>query len=228
MFTPEKDKCKKCSGAKTVKEKKTLDVFVAKGTLDGQKITFQGEADEAPDVTPGDVVVVVQVKEHPVFRRNGSHLHMKKSITLLEALTGFQFTITHLDDRTLVVKSVPSTIVKPGDWKLIKDEGMPNQKNPYLRGNLYIEFDVVFPDPSVLTPQKRQALLSVLPGPAASEKMDQSSDTTEEAILVDVDIAAEKRRFAEENTEHERDRREAYDDDDDHSRGGQQAQCRTQ
>ena len=43
----EKDKCKKCKGEKTVKEKKTLEVFVNKGMKHGERIVFTGEADEA-------------------------------------------------------------------------------------------------------------------------------------------------------------------------------------
>jgi hypothetical protein len=43
----EKDKCGQCKGQKVVQDKKTLEVHVEKGMQHGQKITFQGEADEA-------------------------------------------------------------------------------------------------------------------------------------------------------------------------------------
>jgi DnaJ family protein A protein 2 len=43
----EKDKCPQCKGQKVVQDKKMLEVHVEKGMLHGQKITFQGEADEA-------------------------------------------------------------------------------------------------------------------------------------------------------------------------------------
>ena len=43
----EKDRCKKCNGDKTTKEKKTLEVFITKGMRHSEKITFNGEADEA-------------------------------------------------------------------------------------------------------------------------------------------------------------------------------------
>ncbi len=58
-----------------------------------------------PDTEPGDVVVVLQQKEHPVFRRDGLNLFMKKKITLAEALAGFEFKVTHLDGKVLHVKS---------------------------------------------------------------------------------------------------------------------------
>lgn len=66
----EKDRCKKCEGKKVVKEVKILEVHVDKGMKHGQKITFGGEADQAPGVEPGDIVLVLQEKEHEV--RTGS------------------------------------------------------------------------------------------------------------------------------------------------------------
>lgn len=43
----EKDKCQQCKGKKVTQEKKVLEVHVEKGMQNGQKITFEGQADEA-------------------------------------------------------------------------------------------------------------------------------------------------------------------------------------
>lgn len=67
----EKDRCKKCEGKKVVKEVKILEVHVDKGMKHGQKITFGGEADQAPSVEPGDIVLVLQEKDHEVGARPG-------------------------------------------------------------------------------------------------------------------------------------------------------------
>lgn len=64
----EKDRCRKCEGHKVCKETKLLEVHVDKGMKHGQKITFSGEADQAPGVEPGDIVLVLQEKEHEVSR----------------------------------------------------------------------------------------------------------------------------------------------------------------
>lgn len=66
----EKDRCRKCEGHKVCKETKLLEVHVDKGMKHGQKITFSGEADQAPGVEPGDIVLILQEKEHEV---NGIH-----------------------------------------------------------------------------------------------------------------------------------------------------------
>ena len=52
--------------------------------------------------------------DHTVFRREGQNLYMKKKITLVEALCGFQFSIDFLDERTLLMKCKPGDVVRPG------------------------------------------------------------------------------------------------------------------
>jgi DnaJ homolog subfamily A member 1 len=44
---------------------------------DEQKIVFAGESNQEPGVTPGDIVVVLEEKEHPVFKRRGMDLIME-------------------------------------------------------------------------------------------------------------------------------------------------------
>lgn len=77
------------------------------GMKDGQKITFHGEGDQEPGLEPGDVLIVLDQKEHSVFQRQSDNLVMKMSIKLSEALCGFKKTIQTLDKRTLVINSLP-------------------------------------------------------------------------------------------------------------------------
>ena len=83
-----------------IKEVKILEVHIDKGMKHGQRITFTGEADQVP----GDVVLLLQEKEHEVFQRDGNDLHMTYKTGLVEALCGFQFTFKHLDGHQIVVK----------------------------------------------------------------------------------------------------------------------------
>jgi DnaJ family protein A protein 2 len=53
-------KCKQCNGKKVMKEKKSIEVEIDKGSPHAQKYVFHGEADEAPNVDPGDVIVIVE------------------------------------------------------------------------------------------------------------------------------------------------------------------------
>lgn len=74
---------------------------------DGQKITFHGEGDQEPGLEPGDVIIVLDQKDHPVFQRQEDQLIIKMQIKLVEALCGFKKTINTLDNRTLIVNSPP-------------------------------------------------------------------------------------------------------------------------
>jgi DnaJ family protein A protein 2 len=94
-------RCKVCKGKKVVRNKKKLTCEIDKGSPSGEQFTLHGEGDCVPDVEPGDVIVVIKVKEHPVFKRKGADLMIEKEITLLEALTGVDFSITHLDGREI-------------------------------------------------------------------------------------------------------------------------------
>lgn len=67
-----------------------------------------------PDTVTGDIVFVLQLKEHPKFKRKVDDLFVEHSLSLTEALCGFQFPLTHLDGRQLLIKSAPGEIIKPG------------------------------------------------------------------------------------------------------------------
>lgn len=226
-----KDKCKTCKGAKTIEEKKTLEINVDRGMYDGQKITYANEGDQEPGMTPGDVVVVLEQEDNKTFRRDGLNLFMKKSITLLEALTGFSFVINHLDGRSILCKSEPGAVVKPGSVRCIREEGMPKHKDPYVKGDLYVEFDVVFPTPGTITPQQAKALKGALPGPASSSDSKDSS-AMEEAVLEEVDMKQEAKKPNHQKNSHKA-RGEHYhehdeEDEDDEEHYHPQPQCQPQ
>lgn len=67
-----------------------------------------------PDTVTGDIVFVLQQKEHPKFKRKGDDLFFEHSLSLTEALCGFHFILTHLDGRQLLIKSQPGEVIKPG------------------------------------------------------------------------------------------------------------------
>ncbi|XP_050497640.1 dnaJ homolog subfamily A member 1 [Diabrotica virgifera virgifera] len=208
-----KDRCKQCNGKKVVRERKVLEVHIDKGMVDEQKIVFTGEGDQEPELEPGDIIIVLDEKEHPVFKRYNVHdLYMRMEIQLVEALCGFQKAVKTLDDRELVITVLPGEVIKNGDYKCILNEGMPQYKNPFEKGRFIIQFYVKFPD--TLPPELIPDLERVLP--PREESM--ISDHAEEVTLVDFDPEAEARR---------RSHRNAYDEDDDMHGQGQRVQCAT-
>lgn len=209
-------RCKKCNGRKVNRERKILEVSVDKGMEDGQKVTFSGEGDQEPGLEPGDIIIVLDEKAHSLYKRNGSDLVMKMDISLTEALTGMRKTIKTLDERTLVIQTVSGEVIKTGDLKQVQGEGMPQYRNPFEKGRLIIQFNVVFPNN--LEPSVAQALAQILP--PAEEPM--IPDDHDEVDLNDFDPETDRQ-----NHNH----RHQYDEDDEghgHGHGGPGVQCASQ
>ncbi|KAG9281004.1 dnaJ homolog subfamily A member 4 [Astyanax mexicanus] len=207
-----KDRCKNCNGQKVERKKKILEVHIDKGMKDGQKITFHGEGDQEPDLEPGDVIIVLEQKEHPVFQRQEENLIMKMQIKLVEALCGFKKTIRTLDNRTLIISSPPGQVIKPNDVKCIQNEGMPLYRDPYEKGLLIIQFEVEFPDNHWLPDNMFPALEQFLP--RRDDVM--ITDDMEDVDLCEVDTESQRRKYSG----------EAYDEDDGPRSHG--VQCQTQ
>ena len=70
---------------------------------------------------------------------------MKEKISLVEALTGVEFNLTHLDGKKIRVKSNPGDVIKPNSLMTLKEMGLPFHKKSFQHGNLYILFRVEFP-----------------------------------------------------------------------------------
>ena len=102
-----------------------------------------------------------------MFTRKGGDLFMEKELLLSEALCGYKFIVTHLDNRQLMVASRPGEIVKPGDWKAVFDEGMPTAGRPFEKGRLFINFKIKFPASGDLSDVEVEQIASILPAPPA-------------------------------------------------------------
>eukprot|EP00878_Enallax_costatus_P000525 GHUV01000620.1.p1 GENE.GHUV01000620.1~~GHUV01000620.1.p1 ORF type:complete len:436 (+),score=128.18 GHUV01000620.1:166-1473(+) len=222
------DRCSQCNGSCLVSEKKTFEVPIEPGMKNNQKITLRGEAGcTEPGLQPGDVILVLQQKEHDVFTRlpNPADIVMEKHISLRDALCGCSFTVKHLDDRFIKITSSPGEVIKPNSFKMVPEEGMPVHTRPFIKGNLYIKFEVDFPES--VEQEMVSALKEILPsGSEANGLMD--SDDAEECHMkpvadIEEEIKARARMARQANSN-------AYesDDDDDMPRGAQRVQCAQQ
>merc|ERR1711988_462976 len=108
----------------------------------------------------------------------------------MEALSGFQFAVQHLDNRIIVVKSESGVIYRPGDVKAVMEEGMPVFTDPFTKGNLYIELQIQFPER--ISRQHIEILAKIFPVPQAMRL----PPNAQEAKLVSVNLEAEQKKFA--------------------------------
>ncbi|CAH1404028.1 unnamed protein product [Nezara viridula] len=182
------DRCKKCNGKKTIHEEKIIEVQIDKGMADGQKIVFSGEGNQEPGLEPGDIMFVLEEKEHSLFKRSGSDLVMLMNLELVEALCGFQKVIHTLDNRDLVITAIPGEVTRHKDLKCVMGEGMPTYKNPFEKGRLIIQFTVSFP--TKINPEIIPQLEACLP-PRVEQIV---PDNAEEVEMIEVDSEEESRR----------------------------------
>jgi DnaJ family protein A protein 2 len=220
--------CSDCNGqghtAERKNESKILEVHIEKGMKHQQKIQFKGMGDELPNMEPGDVNFIVDIKDHPVFKREGADLLINKELSLNQALCGFSFKITHLDGRQILIKSKPGEVIKPEAGiaggkimpfvKTVPGEGMPSLGNPFVKGNLYIIFRITFPGDNELSEEQIKVLREILPDP--DMEVDYNDDEVEEVHMTEADLRHFGRGGAEASGNGQ------YDSDDE---GPERVQC---
>jgi len=137
-------------------------VHIPHGIKNGGKIVLHGEGHSLPDYEKGDVTFVVRLKKHKIYHRKGADLGCQQTLTLCQALCGYEFRLKHVSGRILIVKSQPGEVVQPGDLKVLRDYGLPQKGNHFVHGHLYIQFKIVFPVASSLSSNQKSILESAL------------------------------------------------------------------
>lgn len=94
------DPCGSCHGQGRVEEHKTLSVKVPAGVDTGDRIRLTGEGEAGTMGGPsGDLYVVVNVREHAIFQRDGKHLYCEVPISFADAALGGELEVPTLDGR---------------------------------------------------------------------------------------------------------------------------------
>ncbi|KAM0700945.1 hypothetical protein Q7P35_012667 [Cladosporium inversicolor] len=148
-FYADKDKCKRCKGERTIKQKKILELYIPPGSREGEKIVLAGEADHDPDdEEAGDIIFELVEEPHAIFHRAGADLQAEIDISLAEALTGFNRTVVrHLDGRGIALNIVQPAgqVLRPDQVLKVPGEGMPVKRSDH-KGDLYLVVNVKFPE----------------------------------------------------------------------------------
>jgi molecular chaperone DnaJ len=106
-----KEFCESCRGKGRTPRKRKLTVKIPKGINDGQAMAVSGEGEPPPqEVSPGgqgargDLHVVVRVKRHSLYRREGDHLILEMPISFTQAALGAEIDVPTLDgNRALTI-----------------------------------------------------------------------------------------------------------------------------
>ncbi|KAJ8035621.1 DnaJ-like subfamily A member 1 [Holothuria leucospilota] len=209
-----KDRCKTCQGNKVVRTRKILEINIERGMSDGEKIIFEGEGDQEPLLKAGDVIIVLDEKEHANFKRRGDDLICNMTLQLVESLCGFNKVIKTLDDRELLLSTIPGEIIKHDEIRVVQNEGMPILNESMHKGRLIVHFEVKFPES--LAPDKVALLESILP-------------PRDEVMIPNEAEQVNLQEYIPQNYQRQRRGHRHFFDDDDMDDGGHRGvQCQTQ
>lgn len=136
------DPCAKCKGEGRTMHQRTVDAKIPAGVEDGTRIRFSGGGEAGAFGGPaGDLYVVLHVKDHPFFIREGNDLHCVVPLSVTQAAMGAEIKVPTLDgEHTL---KVPDG-TQPGTTFRIRNKGVP-VLNSHGKGDLYVEVRVQIP-----------------------------------------------------------------------------------
>jgi molecular chaperone DnaJ len=155
--------CTQCKGEGRLRSEKKLRVNIPAGVDTGTQLRLNGEGQASPNGgPPGDLYVVISVREHPVFDRQDYDLHCTVPVNIVQATLGTEVEIPTFEG--IEVVQIPEG-TQPGAQLRLKNRGVP-RVNGSGRGDLYIHVEVHIP--TKLTKDQRrafEALRDNLPSP---------------------------------------------------------------
>ncbi|MBK6724453.1 MAG: molecular chaperone DnaJ [Acidobacteria bacterium] len=145
--------CKTCRGAGRVEKEKTIEIKIPAGVETGSRLRVTGEGEAGVNGGPsGDLFIVLHVKEHDSFERQGENLYSVAPITFAQAALGADITVKTLDgEEELKVPAGTQT----GTIFRVKGHGMPNLGGRG-KGDLFVAVSLV--TPKTLTKEQRKLL----------------------------------------------------------------------
>lgn len=150
------DPCKECGGRGKVKIERKVTVKIPAGVDNGSQLRLQGEGEPGENGgPPGDLFVVVHVRDHEFFSRDGDDLVCQVPVSFVQAALGDTFQIPVLGGEGEHEITIPKG-TQPGDIIKIKGQGMPSLRYGRHRGDLFVRVLVKIPEK--LSQQQREIL----------------------------------------------------------------------
>jgi molecular chaperone DnaJ len=147
------DPCTKCKGEGRVVQSKTVEAKIPAGVEDETRIRFTGLGEAGLHGGPsGDLYVVLHVKDHPFFERQGNDLHCVVPVLFTQAALGAEIKVATLEGEHSL--KVPES-TQSGTVLKIRNKGVP-VLNGHGKGDLFVEIRVQ--TPAKLTKRQRELL----------------------------------------------------------------------
>ncbi len=148
-----RDPCSPCQGAGRVKKQKTLSVKIPAGVDEGDRIRLSGEGESGVNGgPPGDLYVVIRVKQHSVFSREENDLICEMPVSIVTAALGGEIEIPTLDGAAKIKVPVET---QSGQVFRLRGKGIKGVRSQHF-GDLLCR--VVVETPVKLTPRQKELL----------------------------------------------------------------------
>ncbi len=145
--------CSACHGSGQLRRRKTLKVTIPAGIDNGQTISLRGQGNAGKNGGPaGDLLIVIAVRPHEIFRREGTSVLCEAPITFTQAVLGAELEIPAIDGK--VKYSIPEG-TQSGTTFRLKGKGIPGL-NGRARGDQYVT--VYIETPRNLNREQKEAL----------------------------------------------------------------------
>lgn len=139
-----KDKCKDCHGSGRVRKTKQIQVTIPAGVDEGTRLRLASEGEAGTHGGPaGDLFVFVSMAKHPIFERDGIHLHLEVPVSMVDAALGTEIQVPTPDGGRTTLK-IPAGS-QPADKVRLPGFGMPSLGRPRDKGDLIAHLQVSVP-----------------------------------------------------------------------------------
>lgn len=134
--------CMECKGSGKVREKRKLTINIPAGVDDGTKLRVEGEGEAGDQGTPrGDLYVIICLKKHDFFEREGNDLYCEIQIPFTHAALGTTVEIPTLDGKEPLEISAAT---QPGEVFRLKGSGIKGLHS-HRKGDLFVKINVETP-----------------------------------------------------------------------------------
>jgi molecular chaperone DnaJ len=146
--------CGECKGKGQIRKPKNLEIKIPAGVNHGARLRVGGGGDHGrKGAPPGDLYVVLHVKPHPRFQRDGVNIHITQPISFSMAALGGEVLIETVGGEKVL--KIPSG-TQSGTVIVMREQGVPHLGNPQKRGDQLVH--VVVETPTKLSSEEKQLL----------------------------------------------------------------------
>jgi len=136
------DKCDNCHGEGRIQGEEEVKVDIPAGVEEGNYLPMEGKGNAGRRGGPaGDLIVVMEVKDHETFTRNGNNVLYRAAVSIADAVLGTELNVPTLNGQE-TLKVEPGT--QPGETIRMKGKGIPSLDSG-LKGDQVVFIDVYIP-----------------------------------------------------------------------------------